>query len=388
MGQLSIYLPPFASDYTGACSALFDFDCMTAITDASCCTSHYVYTDEPRWGEKVKPVFSIALRNVDAVLGNDKKIVDEIKDAASHIQADIIAVIGTPVPAITGMDVEGIAKEIEDLTGKTSFGFNTTGFNYYDFGMIAAGKALIDRFSEKKDVIEGSVNIIGTTPLDFGAKGNAEAMYRRFSDAGIHVIARPFMDTDIDQIRNCSSASLNIASSASGLAICHYLKDKFGTSFKAGMPLGNSYGSEWLKNLNNHGWSLTDHCVTSGRRLLIIHDQVIANSIRNAMRFLGAEFKISVASFFSFDEGLAEPGDIHFGNETQYIAHMKHEKYDAIMGDDLIISIPENDGLLKFDEPHPAVSGKLSRNYLSNYFTTEYEEKLKDIVSELNKKTV
>jgi hypothetical protein len=49
MEQLSIYLPPFAGDYSGVCSALYDLNCVIIIDDASCCTRNYVSYDEPRW---------------------------------------------------------------------------------------------------------------------------------------------------------------------------------------------------------------------------------------------------------------------------------------------------------------------------------------------------
>ena len=39
MGKLSIYLPPFAGDYSGVCSALYDFNCLIVLCDASCCRS-------------------------------------------------------------------------------------------------------------------------------------------------------------------------------------------------------------------------------------------------------------------------------------------------------------------------------------------------------------
>ena len=38
MGKLSVYLPPFAGDYSGACAALFDFRCLIVLCDAACCT--------------------------------------------------------------------------------------------------------------------------------------------------------------------------------------------------------------------------------------------------------------------------------------------------------------------------------------------------------------
>ena len=78
MGQLCIYLPPFASDYSGVCSALYDLGCLTIINDASCCTAHYVYCDEPRWSRQQRPVLCTTLRNVDAILGQDAKLVERV----------------------------------------------------------------------------------------------------------------------------------------------------------------------------------------------------------------------------------------------------------------------------------------------------------------------
>jgi len=47
--RLTRYLPPFASDYAGAASALYGMGGMVVLCDAGCCTDHYVFYDEPRW---------------------------------------------------------------------------------------------------------------------------------------------------------------------------------------------------------------------------------------------------------------------------------------------------------------------------------------------------
>ena len=385
MGQLCVYLPPFASDYSGVCSALFDLDCLTIIADASCCTAHYVYFDEPRWKDQVKPVFSIALRNVDAVLGNDAKIVNEVCDASHQISTNMIAVVGTPIPAITGMDVEGIASEVEKLTGKISFGFNTTGFNYYDTGIVKTGKALLKRFAEKRPTRKNCVNIIGITPLDFGAKSNNEDLKQLLISQGYEINSDLFMDTSVEQIAKCSEAEINIATSASGLQLCSYLFKCFGTPYMTSLPIGQAYQQQWFEALKNP--RLTGRTYSSGcnsKRLLIIHDQVIGNSIRCALRHLGASFNISVASFFTWNRDISEPEDIFFSNETQFISHLKEKHYDAIMGDELIINTPPAKTMTKIEEPHPAVSSKLGWDKASAFFTTGYEEKLQGIIRELN----
>ena len=146
MAKLSVFLPPFASDYTGVCSSLYDLGFLSVIADASCCTGHYAYYDEPRWEKSPRPIFSAQLHALDAVMGNDERLVRCVLDAARDVESDAVAVVGTPVPAITGMDLSGIACEIEARAKKPCLGFDTSGFETYDRGIIAAGRALIERF--------------------------------------------------------------------------------------------------------------------------------------------------------------------------------------------------------------------------------------------------
>ena len=54
MRQLSVYLPPLAGDYSGVCSALFDYNCLILIQDAACCTRNYVDYDDD--GNQILPV--------------------------------------------------------------------------------------------------------------------------------------------------------------------------------------------------------------------------------------------------------------------------------------------------------------------------------------------
>ena len=48
MAVLSIYLSPFAPDYSGVSSVLFDLHTVTAMHDASGCTGNYTGYDEPK----------------------------------------------------------------------------------------------------------------------------------------------------------------------------------------------------------------------------------------------------------------------------------------------------------------------------------------------------
>ena len=383
MGQLSIYLTPFASDYSGVCSALFDLNAITAINDAGCCTSHYVYYDEPRWDDKVRPIFSTALRNVDCILGNDEKIINVITEASQNISGEMISVVGTPVPALIGMDMDGIACEIEFRTGKPAFGFNTTGFEYYDKGIFAAGKALIDRFAKKKEIVKGRVNILGITPLDFGNCGNDKLLEEILTENGFEIGCRFFMGITKEQIENCASAEINLAVSSSGLKLAKYLNKKFKTPYVTGFPIGKE-GVELLKKkielaLNQNAdpscqkneMSANDEKFSEGKllknqdekKILVIEDQIIANSIRDSLKEKIPEgFEINVATFFDFDKEEASEGDIYFKEEADYLKLLKEEKFDIIISDPDILAVPGVEKIKRIEVVHPAVSSQLKWN--------------------------
>ena len=82
MAKLSIWLPPFSPDYSGVSAVLFDLDTVTAMHDASGCTGNYTGYDDPRWYGSRSGIFCSGLRQMDAVLGDDEKLMEKIVAAA------------------------------------------------------------------------------------------------------------------------------------------------------------------------------------------------------------------------------------------------------------------------------------------------------------------
>ena len=80
MKQISLQLPPFAPDYSGACSALFELGGMIVIHDACGCTGNYTGFDEPRWYDGESQVYCSALRQMDAIMGDDEKLIGRVLD--------------------------------------------------------------------------------------------------------------------------------------------------------------------------------------------------------------------------------------------------------------------------------------------------------------------
>ena len=408
MGQLSIYLPPFSSDYAGICSALFDFNCLVAINDANCCTLNYVDYDEPRWAVAKKTTLCTELRTIDAVFGNDAKVVSQVTEAAARLKPDFIAVLGSPVPAIIGMDMKGIASEIEITSGIPTFGFNSTGFSYYDKGVSAAAHALLERYAEKTVHKEpNGVNILGLTPLDYSANENSELLSAFLEDGGFEVVGSFFMQTNIEQLHRAGSAAVNLVVSASGLPTARYLKQRFGTPYVAASPQGLGYGKHILELLRRSAASGQDYaektqkaaeeacgedymekmqnaaegaCGEGTAALLIVGDQIMASSLRSALCLAGDRRPITVASFFGCDEEIAQPGDLWLKDEKQLIDLLRSGRYGALVGDPLLQTIPESEGTMFFGLPHPVVSSRLNWDRVPLFAAAEFDSFLSMIV--------
>lgn len=82
MRGLRKYLTPFAPDQSGAVSVLYELGGIIVICDAGGCTGNVCGFDEPRWFQNKSAVFSAGLRDMDAILGRDDRLVAKLADAA------------------------------------------------------------------------------------------------------------------------------------------------------------------------------------------------------------------------------------------------------------------------------------------------------------------
>ena len=139
MKQVSVTLSTYTADVSGVCSALYELGGMVVIHDPSGCNSTYNTHDEPRWYDMDSLVFISGLSQMDAIMGNDDKFINDIVRAAEELKPRFIALVRTPIPLMTGTDFEGIARIIEKQTQIPVFYFPTSGMHSYVSG---AGMAL------------------------------------------------------------------------------------------------------------------------------------------------------------------------------------------------------------------------------------------------------
>lgn len=372
MARLSLWLPPFSPDYSGASAVLFDLKTVTAMHDASGCTGNYTGYDDPRWYGSHSGIFCSGLRQIDAVLGDDEKLIKKMEAAARDIQPDLMALVGSPVPMVIGADLEGIAVELEERTGIPSFGFDTTGTAYYDRGAFRAAKALMDRYTAKQAAkeaaIERRVNILGALPMDFG-KGEEIRDFKRFlAENGYETGLCLAMDYSLSDLKEAASAQVNLAVSRFGFLMAQYMEQRFRIPYLCGFPAGESGEKAWLEALERVRETKHSEILnaveqkdgTDDMSILIVGEQVMSNSLRYALfRDMGIT-RVTVGCLYGPEPALTLPGDLDLSDEKKIWQAMNRPDYQMIIADPFLkVLLPENTEKKFLPFSQYAVSSKL-----------------------------
>ena len=240
MKQTQAFLSTYTADVSGVCSALFELGGMTVMHDASGCNSTYNTHDEPRWYDMDSLVFISGLSELEAVMGDDEKLISDVSDAARQLHPRFIALAGTPM--ITGCDLPAIAREVEGRTKIPSFAVPSNGIGTYVAGAGQALRLYAERFiTSRPEKRKNAVNILGATPLDFSVNGCVQSMARRLEEAGFTLQSVFAMSSSIDAIDKAGAAEANLVVSSVGLPAAKYLQAQFGTPYVIGAPFGDFF---------------------------------------------------------------------------------------------------------------------------------------------------
>ena len=233
MKGLRKYLTPFAPDQSGAVSVLYELGGIVVICDAGGCTGNICGFDEPRWHTHRSAIFSAGLRDMDAILGRDDKLVAELVDAAQKIDALFAAIVGTPVPSVIGTDYLALRRMTEKKVDLPVLTVDTTGMELYDVGAEKAYLALMRRFArEKQKSVPGRIGVLGVNPLDMSDLRAGDRIRSVLPSAMCFG-----MGSGLDDIVAAPSAEKNIVVAPSGLRAAQYLDEKFGIPYEVYDPI-------------------------------------------------------------------------------------------------------------------------------------------------------
>lgn len=385
MERLWITLPAFAPDYSGVCSAMFDLGGICVIHDASGCTGNYTGYDEPRWYGSNSKIFCSGIREIDAVLGRDDKLIDNILKAGEEIHPTMYTVIGSPVPMVIGSDMKGIAREIENRSGVPAFGFDTNGLSLYNKGVSMAICELIRRFSKNtQEKMTRGINILGSNAIDFSGNSNAADLTEKLQEWDFQVIGKLMMGGSIEQIENLAKAQVNLVVTESGMAAARLLKRKFNIPYVVGMPFGNCEDvHKMLEETLRDGEDRILKDTSRDGEILIVGEQVIGNSIRRSILNRKPDSKVTVGTMSGLDKEIATEGDKDITSEEMLIELIDSGKYTTLIGDPLFGDLLVEDSDIKLVRlPHVALSSKLYWDKMPRLISEEMSLFLDEIVGE------
>lgn len=352
-------LTPFAPDQSGAASVFYELGGILVICDAGGCTGNVCGFDEPRWFGERSAIFSAGLRDMDAILGRDDRLVAKLTDAAEKIDANFAAVIGTPVPAVIATDYRALQRMCEKKTNFPILTVDTNGMELYDVGEEKAWLTLFKTFAGKdvasqKEVSEEDdsskkmkIGVLGLTPHDVSDL-NIEEKFRKSENENTHYICYG-MRAGIDKVKTAGSADKNLVVAPAALETAKYLEKEFGTPYEVGYP----FVDELIPELGYER-----------KKILIIHQQVIANAIRQEIRTRSDEqnTEVTVASWFMMKSELSEEGDLSLKEEMDYCKLVQNGNYDIVFADENMRGLVPGFKGTFVNVRHFAVSGKLQES--------------------------
>ncbi|MDU1540110.1 MAG: nitrogenase component 1 [Paeniclostridium sordellii] len=168
-------------------------------------------------------VYSIALKEKDVVFGAQKKVEKAIKQIIEIENPDAIMIVTTCVPELIGEDYSSIEYSLSEEVDIPIFVVNTEHFkcNSHIPGMTRALKSLGSAMS-KSETQEG-VNILGHRQ----AEVEKTELVKILKDNNIKINTVIPSKCDIEDIKNASSAKLNIVTDMIALDLAEYMKKKF-----------------------------------------------------------------------------------------------------------------------------------------------------------------
>lgn len=386
MKQTASIISTYTADVSGVCSALYELGGMTIIHDPSGCNSTYTTHDEPRWYDMDGMVYISGLTEMEAIMGDDDKLIHDIVYAANELSPRFIAIVGTPIPMMIGTDFMAIASIIEQKTGIPTFGFDTNGMHSYISGVSRAFEELVGRMVDKnvQKTREQTVNIIGATPLDFSIYGCVESMKKLLTDHGFSVISTWAMGCTLDDIRKAGSATVNLVVSYSGLAAAKELERMFGTPYVVGAPFGNVFTNQLMQDLEQAANTKKNKrtCikreVSEPCELTIIGESVTSGSLAAAIYAETGKSAQLLCPLETQPELLVN-GDFAAQDEDDLIPHL--EKAKVLIADPLYRPIcPKSCAFIPL--PHEAFSGRIFHKQKPNLITdfNGLLEKIKEIL--------
>jgi hypothetical protein len=312
-------------------------------------------------------VYCTGFRKVDAILGDDEKLIRKIVKNALVKHPKFIAIVGSPVPNVIGFDFNGVARAVEKRTGIPCFGFPTAGIKgtYYD-GILMAYSALSEYYEkhlEKKDPWEdrGTVAIPGISPLDMHQDVYDE-LCSKLKTNGVNILPSRGEYGSLAFYQYPEKITLNLVWNQAGLQIAREMEKKYRTPYIVNFPVGEKQLPGYL-DLIREGKTAVFKVLSPKvvrKSGAVIADSVIGDSIRNYLRSKDIDCKLYT---------IEHEDDVStFLEDEDAILSVVKEQEDLLIADPLFLEYAEK-VKTKVLFPQYSVSSRVGKDSYWNYLS-------------------
>ena len=397
MRGLHALLPTLSSDFSGACSALYELGGLVVVHGPHGCYDNVIVRDEARAARTPSRVFGSALSDMDATFGDDEKLIARTCETFAEVGGRFIALLGTPSTMVIGTDYDAVAAEMGRRCGVPAFAVATSGEHSYAWG---AGQALLEVAqaavapmrrqdgTTRTANLPRTANLLGATPLDLTGQAVVNAARSVLDTGGWHVASCWAMDSSLEELAAGLDAQVNVVLTRSGLPLARWMRDELGIPYVWGLLSGEHAAAETLERMeraasgasgepvaplpgetgegrgqggqSGQGGDVPDDAHAQGgtplpRRALVVGDRVLAESMRRTLELDAGFGQVDVATLASDDDPAsgpgdtsaprgddippARPGDVLAADEGQLVHLVRDGGYDLVVGDPLLASL-------------------------------------------------
>lgn len=355
-------LSPFTPDIAGAMAVFADCPALVVPFDMNGSVSTFRNRVGVDKNSPVRVVSALGARQIEYVMGDARAFAQEVAHLNELYGGEFIVLLPGPVAAMAGIDLEGLAARMSDDLGRRVLGINCTGNGAYDDGLSKVMLAVFKQVQlgaqcgvvgdgEVLGAERKGINFLGLNRVDHNDAELRGLLIDRVCAANGEDIVSVWGARDSwPQWDQACWARENIVMSASALKLAQAMERAWGIPYKRVDELlaGGGFADDAVGGIADAGVPTANR-----RRVLVVHEQLMGNMIRNLLEPYG--YAVDVASFHKMLPGARREGDTHLKDESDFCELLSTAGYDALIGDPALETcMPRDMGFVPCD--HSAVA--------------------------------
>lgn len=326
-------LLPFLPDSVGAIAAFSGSPALVIVNDMNGTLSTFHQRVGLPEGSPMLLRSAKDVRELSYVMGRDEDFLENYRRLYAGLDFQLAVLVHGPVSSMVGVDLRGLAAQLEAELGLPVLAVESSGSGPYDEGISDALCALFDRVAaEGADAAggpeAGTAVVVGANPIDLpGAEGREAYVRMLCGAAGARPLSRWSTGGDWEEWRRARRAERVIAASSSGLDCARAMERVWGIPCTRADELPLPRTALGLSPAGMPG--------ARGRRILIVGEQMEARLLRRAIAGEAADSPtdIAVASFFAMDGARMREGDARLESEGDLVQLAAARRFDAVFAD-------------------------------------------------------